>query len=75
MKPGDILCLENTRFHKEEEKNDPAFAKQLAAGHVVLTDIRFANDGTIEPASLSVVRSLAKLMKEIPTPEIPKYGG
>ena len=25
MKDGDILCLENTRFHKEEEKNDPAF--------------------------------------------------
>ena len=23
MKPGDILCLENTRFHKGEEKNDP----------------------------------------------------
>src|SRR5215217_3203214 len=23
MNPGDILCLENTRFHKEEEKNDP----------------------------------------------------
>ena len=25
MKPGDILCLENTRFHPGEEKNDPAF--------------------------------------------------
>src|SRR5215212_577239 len=30
MNNGDILCLENTRFHKEEEKNDPAFAEQLA---------------------------------------------
>jgi len=30
MKDGDILCLENTRFHKEEEKNDPAFVAQLA---------------------------------------------
>src|SRR5581483_9312678 len=30
MKDGDILCLENTRFHKEEEKNDPAFAAELA---------------------------------------------
>ena len=30
MKPGDILCLENTRFHKEEEKNDPAFVDALA---------------------------------------------
>ena len=31
MKNGDILCLENTRFHKAEEKNDPAFVKALAA--------------------------------------------
>jgi phosphoglycerate kinase len=31
MKPGDILCLENTRFHPGEERNDPAFVAQLAA--------------------------------------------
>src|ERR1700731_4727567 len=30
MQDGDILCLENTRFHKEEENNDPAFVAQLA---------------------------------------------
>src|SRR5215469_16893226 len=30
MRDGDILCLENTRFHAGEEKNDPAFAKALA---------------------------------------------
>jgi phosphoglycerate kinase len=30
MKDGDILLLENTRFHAGEEKNDPAFAKELA---------------------------------------------
>lgn len=30
MKDGDILCMENTRFHKEEEKNDPAFVADLA---------------------------------------------
>jgi phosphoglycerate kinase len=30
MKPGDILCLENTRFHAGEEKNDPAFVEALA---------------------------------------------
>jgi len=30
MKPGDVLLLENTRFHKGEEKNDPAFVHQLA---------------------------------------------
>jgi phosphoglycerate kinase len=31
MKNGDIVCLENTRFHKDEEKNDPAFVAALAA--------------------------------------------
>jgi phosphoglycerate kinase len=30
MKPGEILCLENTRFHSGEEKNDPAFVDALA---------------------------------------------
>jgi phosphoglycerate kinase len=39
MRPGDVLCLENTRFHKGEERNDPAFTAALAA----LGDI-FVND-------------------------------
>ena len=30
MHSGDIICLENTRFHAGEEKNDPAFVAQLA---------------------------------------------
>ncbi len=30
MKDGDVLCLENTRFHPQEEKNDKAFVDQLA---------------------------------------------
>src|SRR5437588_10917527 len=31
LKNADVLLLENLRFHAEEEKNDPAFAKELAA--------------------------------------------
>ncbi len=31
LKEGEVLMLENVRFHKEEEKNDPAFAKELAS--------------------------------------------
>lgn len=39
MQPGDIVCLENTRFYKEEEKNDPAFVDQLAAlGDIYVND-------------------------------------
>lgn len=39
MKKGDILLLENLRFHKEEEANDPEFSKKLAS----LADI-YVND-------------------------------
>ena len=39
LKPGDILLLENTRFHPEEEKNDLGLAKKMAA----LADV-YVND-------------------------------
>ncbi len=32
LKPGELVMLENLRFHPEEEANDPAFADRLAAG-------------------------------------------
>lgn len=39
MKPGDIILLENTRFHAGEEKNDPELSEQLAAlGDVYVSD-------------------------------------
>ena len=31
LKDGEVMLIENVRFHKEEEKNDPAFAKELAS--------------------------------------------
>jgi phosphoglycerate kinase len=39
LEPGQVALLENVRFHPEEEKNDPAFAKKLAA----LADV-YVND-------------------------------
>jgi len=39
LKDGQVMLIENVRFHKEEEKNDPAFSKELAS----LADI-FVND-------------------------------
>ena len=33
LRSGDVVLLENVRFHPEEEKNDPAFAKELATGY------------------------------------------
>ncbi len=50
LKPGEVMLLENVRFHKEEEKNDPAFAKELAS----MADI-YVNDafGTAHRAHAS----------------------
>jgi phosphoglycerate kinase len=39
MRDGDVICLENTRFHPGEEKNDPAFLAALAAnGDIYVND-------------------------------------
>jgi len=42
LKPGDVALLENLRFHPGEEKNDPAFARQLAALGDVYVDDAFS---------------------------------
>ncbi len=43
LKPGDLLLLENLRFHKEEEKNDESFASELAGFADVYIDDAFGN--------------------------------
>jgi phosphoglycerate kinase len=42
LSPGDVLLLENLRFHPEEEKNNPEFAKELASLGDVYVDDAFA---------------------------------
>ena len=61
LKDGDILVLENVRFHPEEEKNDEAFSRQLAA----LCDGVFVCDafGSAHRAHASVV-GITKFVKQ-----------
>ena len=60
LKPGEVLLLENTRFHAGEEKNDPAFAAELAK----LADV-YINDafGAAHRAHAST-EGVAHLVKE-----------
>lgn len=83
-KPGEVLLLENLRFHPEEEKNDSSFAKQLAAlGEIYVNDAfgsahraHASTVGMIEYMPVAVAgmlmkRELEYLGKAIRNPERP----
>ncbi len=60
MNPGDIILLENLRFHKEEEKNDPTFAQGLAR----LADL-YVNDAfAVSHRAHASVEGITKFFKE-----------
>jgi phosphoglycerate kinase len=60
MKPGDVILLENLRFHKEEEKNDPTFAKSLARLAEIYVNDAFA----VSHRAHASVEAAAKLFPE-----------
>ncbi len=60
LNPGEIVLLENLRFHKEEEKNDPIFAEKLAR----LADI-YVNDAfAVSHRAHASVEGITKFVKE-----------
>ena len=56
MKPGDVLLLENLRFHPEEEKNDEEFAKKLAAYADVYIDDAFGNAHRAHASNVAITK-------------------
>ena len=60
MQPGDLLLLENLRFYKEEEANDPVFADQLARGTDIYVNDAFGAAHRAHASTEGVPRVVAK---------------
>jgi phosphoglycerate kinase len=60
MKPGDVLLLENVRYYKEEEANDPAFAERLAMVADVYVNDAFGAAHRAHASTEGVARVVAK---------------
>ena len=74
MKPGDVLVLENTRFHPEEEKNDLELAKQMAALADVYVNDAFGSAHRAHASTEGVARFLPAVAGFLMEEEI-KYLG
>jgi len=60
LKPGDILLLENVRFYKEEEANDPAFAEKLARVADLYVNDAFGAAHRAHASTVGVARAVSK---------------
>jgi phosphoglycerate kinase len=60
MKPGDVVLLENVRYYKEEEANDPAFAEKLAKVADVYVNDAFGAAHRAHASTEGVARVVAK---------------
>jgi phosphoglycerate kinase len=60
MQPGDVVVLENVRFYKEEEANDPAFAEKLAKVADVYVNDAFGAAHRAHASTEGVARVVAK---------------
>jgi len=58
LSPGEVLLLENTRFHPEEKKNDPEFARQLAAGCDLFVNDAFGSAHRAHASTVGVAKYL-----------------
>jgi phosphoglycerate kinase len=58
LRPGDVVLLENVRFHAEEEKNDPAFAKELASGYDLFVNDAFGAAHRAHASTEGVAKNL-----------------
>jgi phosphoglycerate kinase len=58
--PGEVLLLENLRFHKEEEANDPEFSKELAALCELYVNDAFGTAHRAHASTVGMIRFVGK---------------
>jgi phosphoglycerate kinase len=75
LKPGDIVLLENVRFHPEEERNDPAFAKELAKGFDLYVNDAFGTAHRAHASTEGVARILPAYAGLLLEKELDALGG
>lgn len=75
LKDGDVMLLENVRFHKEEEKNDPAFAKELASLAEIYVNDAFGTSHRAHASTAGVASYLPAVCGYLIQKEISIMGG
>jgi phosphoglycerate kinase len=75
LRGGDVVLLENVRFHAEEEKNDPAFAKELATGYDLYVNDAFGAAHRAHASTEGVARILPAYAGLLLEKELRALGG
>jgi len=73
--PGEIMLIENTRFHKEEEKNDPEFAQKLASLADIFVSDAFGSVHRAHASTEGVSRFLPAVSGFLLKTELDNIGG
>ena len=75
LRSGSVVLLENVRFHSEEEKNDPAFAKELAKGYDLYVNDAFGAAHRAHASTEGVARILPAYAGLLLEKELVALGG
>jgi len=75
LAPGEVVLLENVRFHPEEERNDPAFARALAAGFDLYVNDAFGTAHRAHASTEGVARILPAYAGLLLEKELRALGG
>jgi len=75
LEPGDLVLLENVRFHREEEENDPAFARALATGFDAYVNDAFGTAHRAHASTEGIARILPAYAGLLLEKELTALGG